>query len=121
MQNVQMTMAEKPNLPKLDEELKASLPDLVHGVSGRGKAVTVHLDDQATDSDVQTARDVVAAHDPTQLTVDQQDAQQLEQERQDNFASPLDVSAYDTESATIQTLAQKVAWLEREIADLRGA
>ncbi len=44
---------------------------------------------------------------------------QLEQARAAN-AQLLDVDDYNGESALIQVLAQKIAWLEQEIAAVRG-
>ncbi len=44
---------------------------------------------------------------------------QLEQKRADN-AQPLEPDDYAGESALIQVLARKIAWLEQEIAELRG-
>ncbi len=45
--------------------------------------------------------------------------QQLERERADN-ATPVDTGDYAGESALIQVLARKIAWLEMEITALRG-
>jgi hypothetical protein len=44
----------------------------------------------------------------------------LAQARQNYRAPEMDLTAYGSQSAIIQRLAQKIAWLEQEVADLRG-
>lgn len=59
------------NVDALDAALHASLGDTVVGVTiSPGDPLRVHLEDGATDADVQTARDVVVAHDPVHMGAD---------------------------------------------------
>ncbi len=88
-----------------------------------GFNVTVFLSNTLSDF---TDLDVLmATHDPQQLTADQlarQDRQQkLLAARRDFQGSELDPADYVGESALLQVLARKIAWLEQEIASLRQA
>lgn len=44
----------------------------------------------------------------------------LGQARVDYQGDDLDVSGYGAEKATVQRLAEKIAWLEQEVLDLRA-
>jgi hypothetical protein len=119
-----ITIAQKPvNIEALDADLRAALGSTVAGISTGPYGVEVHLSDDATPTQLNQARSIVQAHDATKLSAQQQaEVQreaQLEQARQDN-ATSLNVSDYSGQNALIQKLAQKIAWLEQEIADLRG-
>ena len=111
------------NPEALDAELRAALGGKVSGISARRGQVVVHLTDEAIRADEDQARSIVLNHDPAALTP-QQAAEQarrtlLAQARQLN-ALPLDVAAYSGESALIQALAERIAWLELEIVQLGG-
>ena len=84
-------------------------------------SVTVFVGSGVTDFSALDA--LMAAHDPQQLTAAQQARQQRQQKlsnaRRDLQGSELDPADYTGESALIQTLARKIAWLEQEIASLR--
>ena len=88
-----------------------------------GIRVTINLTSAATQADIDQLNVLMAAHDPAQLTPEQAARQAQEQKlaatRRDFKGNDLDPAAYDSESALIQTLARKIAWLEQEIADLR--
>lgn len=112
------------NAEALDAALRAALGNATTGVStGNGQAV-VHLTDSTTPAQEEQARQIVLAHDPALLTPRQQAEatrqQQLAQARATYGTSELDLAAYSGQSALIQQLAGKIAWLEREIANLRG-
>lgn len=111
------------NPEALDAELRAALGDKASGISARRGQVVVHLTDEASNADQDQARSIVLNHDPAVLTPHQAAEQarrtQLTQARQLN-ALPLDVAAYDGESALIQALAERIARLELEIAQLGG-
>jgi hypothetical protein len=49
----------------------------------------------------------------------EQSRQKLEQSRRDLKGADLDMVTFNSQPALIQRLAQKIAWLEQEIADLR--
>src|SRR5262249_42833762 len=105
----------------LDAELRATLGDAVSGISYSGGVVTVHLTAKASTDSADTARSIVANHDPTKLTPEQQqeqdEAAKLDAARKANKGQ-LDISKYT--DPLLADLAQKVAWLEQEIIALRA-
>ena len=108
------------NIEGLDAALRAALGAKALGVSVRHGAVALLLTDDARAADVAQARSIAAAHDPNALTPAQKERQALLTLRAAN-STPLDPAAYAGESALIQALADKIAWLEREIgAQARG-
>ena len=117
MQNISIDKT-RVNVELLDAELKAALPDLVHGISsGRGKVV-VHMDNDATNADITNAEQIVINHEESGLTAEQQKQQQREIDLAAGriaYDEPLDPA-----TITLETLATRIAWLEQEIRDLRG-
>jgi hypothetical protein len=111
------------NIAALDAQLRAALGIITSGFSAGNGQVVVHLLETATPAQVDQARAIVIAHDPTALTTAQQAAlarrQKLDQSRRDSGASEIDLSLYTGKDPLLDALARKVAWLEREIADLR--
>ena len=111
------------NITALDADLRASLAGHFYGLTFDGKQVTLLLDDAVTNNDIKQAKNIVATHDPAKLTPDQQagilQAAKLDQARKEYAATELDLSVYQGKDALLQTLAEKVAWLEREINALR--
>ena len=110
------------NFEALDAALRAELGEQLVGISTGPSGVTVYLTDNVTDEQEAEARDIVEDHDPTQLTSEQQaeiDRQQQLQQARDDNAEPLPLDNYAAEPSLIQELAQRIAWLELEIADLR--
>ena len=112
------------------EALNAQLLDLL-GIAYGGFAdqqvaggfrVTVFLSSALTDFTELDA--LMAAHDPIQLTADQQARQTRQQKliaaRRDFQGAELDPVDYAGENALIQTLARKIAWLEQEMTSLRA-
>lgn len=63
------------NVGLLDQQLKTGLNNKCFGISWDGKTLTVHLDDTAQQPDFDQVASIVKAHDPTQLTPDQQKVQ----------------------------------------------
>jgi hypothetical protein len=112
------------NIEALDADLRTALGEVVSGLSLSHEGVTVHLIDKATPMHIDQARSIVLAHDPTVLTPAQQAAllrrQKLEQSRREQAASELDQTPYIGKDPLLIALAGKIAWLEREIADLRS-
>ena len=111
------------NVEALDEQLRAAFGALTSGFSiGQGQVI-VYLDDKATPVQVDQSRALVIAHDPSALTAAQQAAlirrQKLDQARRDFAASETDLTPYAGKDPLLVTLAQKIVWLEREIATLR--
>jgi hypothetical protein len=90
-----------------------------------GFVVTVNLTSAVTPKDIEQLNAFMAQYDPTALTPEQQARKQREQKLSDARRSyrggELNPADYAGESALIQTLARKLAWLEQEIADLRGS
>ena len=107
----------------LDAELRAALGNLVTGISSGPYGVIVHLDDQVTSAETNQARRMVENHDPEVLTPRQQAAQQRQQklvQMRGARTEDLDPADYSGETPSIQALAERIAWLEQEILDLRG-
>lgn len=115
---------EPVNVEALDNGLRAGLGSVFIGVSTADKRVTVFLSDAATPAQQKQARTLVSTHDPSQLTPRQQAEalrkQKLAQTRRDYGAADLDASAYDAQPALVRALAQKLAWLEQELLELRS-
>jgi hypothetical protein len=111
------------NIEKLDEDLQAALTNNYIGLSTRFNEVIVFMADETPAADVLQAQNSVETHDPSQLTA-KQVAYIAEQQALDDArnANPdnLDLSQFSSESANINALAEKLAWLELEIRDLRG-
>jgi hypothetical protein len=111
------------NIDALDSDLRAALGDSTSGFSVGGGRVIVHLLDSATRQQEDQARQIVLTHDPTRLTPQQQQQAErqarLDQARKDYGAAEIDLTVYASQGPIIQQLAQKIAWLEREISDLR--
>ncbi|MBZ0302594.1 MAG: hypothetical protein K8J31_22805 [Anaerolineae bacterium] len=116
------------NREALNAQLGAALGVVYVGFADRdtreGLIVTVNLTGAATQADIDRLNDLMADHDPRQLTPTQQARQLREQKlaeaRRDYKGVDLDPADFMSENASIQTLAAKVAWLEQEIAALRG-
>jgi hypothetical protein len=107
----------------LNEEVRAAFGNLTSGISTGPYGVIVHLDDRVTPAQIAQAKAIVENHDPAVLSP----RQQAEAQRQQRLASlrtgrgaELDPATYSGEAAPIQTLADKIAWLEQEVLDLRG-
>jgi len=111
------------NVEALDEQLRAVLGAVAGGISLANGQVTAHLNDTATPAQIDAARALLVNHDPSALTASQQAAlirrQKLDQARRDYGASEIDLAAFAA-NPLLQSLAQKIAWLEREIAALRA-
>ena len=109
------------NMEALDAALRTALAEAVSGVSFRDGQVVVHMEDDATPTQVQQARQIVADHNPAALTPAQQAAadrqQALQQASQAAEAVTLNLGDYS--GAAQQTLAKKVLWLERAVRDLQ--
>lgn len=113
------------NIEALDSQLRAALGAVTSGVSAGAGGVIVHLAETATPAQIEAARAIILAHDPAALSPAQQAAlqqrQKLEQARRDYGASELDLSTYEGKDPLLTLLAQKITWLERELAALRPA
>ena len=110
------------NIEALDATLRTALGQAISGVSSRAGQVIVHLSATVSQAQIDQARSIVIAHDPAQLTAEQQAEidrrQALETARAAN-TTPLNTADYNSETAAIQQLAQKIAWLEQEIDNLQ--
>ncbi|HLV36014.1 MAG TPA: hypothetical protein VKY59_12900 [Spirillospora sp.] len=115
------------NREALNAQLAAALGAVYGGFADRetrdGFVVTVNLTDAATQADIDQLNALMANYDPQQLTPEQAARRQLEQKlaaaRRDYQGVELDPADFAGESALIQSLARKIAWLEQEVADLR--
>jgi hypothetical protein len=117
------------NREALNAQLAAAFGALYAGFADQetrtGFVVTVNLTNAATPADIEQLNTFMARYDPATLTPEQQARQQREQKlseaRRDYRGSELNPADYAGENALIQTLARKLAWLEQEIAELRGS
>lgn len=111
------------NIEKLDEDLRATLGSNYVGLSTRLGEVIVFMADETLEADVLQAQSIVETHDSSQLTAEQA-AELAEQEALADARSAntdnLNLGQFAGESAAINALAEKLAWLELEIRDLRG-
>lgn len=111
------------NEESLAADLQAALGTLTSGVSSGPSGVIVYLDDNTTPQQMAEARRIVENHDPAALTPRQQ-AEQLRQQKltslRQSRSTDLDPANYNGELESIQVLAEKIAWLEQEVLDLRA-
>lgn len=118
MLNVTETLRDV-NLALLTEEVRTLLGDLVYGTSSDNEMITLHLADGVTEADINAARNLLIQHDPTKLTAEQtqqrESAARLLVLREANRL-PLDLASYQNADANIRQLAERLTWLELEIA-----
>lgn len=111
------------NPEALDEAIRDEFGAQVSGISSGPYGVKVHFVDEPSAEQINRVREMVQNHDPSVQTPEQQAAERrrhtLEQLRSEN-ADDLDISAFKGEKALIQRLAQRIAWLEQEIHEMRG-
>jgi hypothetical protein len=105
----------------LDQELRALAGEAYIGISTRPGVVAAHLTEVAASDVSDAVRQAIRQHDATQLTEAQAqaiaDQAALEVARSANGV-PVNPDDY-SQNALLQQLARKVAWLEREMRDLR--
>jgi hypothetical protein len=110
------------NIEALDQAIRAACPNFT-GLSTGKRGVALHFSPNVTSAERETARQIAENHDPEQLTprqqAEMQRRQQLDQARTNYGVNPLDLTAYNSQGVLIQQLAQKISWLEQEIADQR--
>lgn len=124
-----MTVFIKARLQNVNmDALKAEVETLVGGNANiwfSAGEVTVGVADETPLSQQQQIQQALQGHDPKRLTPAQQAEverqQKLEQARRDLKGVELDLAAFNGKDAVLVTLARKVAWLEREIAAVRGS
>ena len=117
------------NRAALNDSLSTALGAAYSGFADRelpqGFSLIVYLSGEISPAQIDTLNNLIAAHDPRQLTAEQQARQAQQQKlaaaRRDYQGSDLDPGDYAAEDGPIQALARKVAWLEQEIADLRSS
>jgi hypothetical protein len=108
---------------QLSEALGLAYGGFAEHVTPDGVVVTVNLDSAPTQAVVNQLNSVMANHDPAVLTP-RQEAEQRRQEKLEDLRSgistDLDPADYSGENALIQTLAERIAWLEQEVIALGG-
>jgi hypothetical protein len=110
------------NAALLERDLRAMCGEVYVGISTRPGVVTAYLTNDASADLLEPVRKLIEQHDASQLTEEQVKAAvnraALEAARQTrgDFLNP---DAF-SQNALLQQLAAKLAWLEREISDLRG-
>ena len=112
------------NIEALDADLRAALGSATSGFSIGGGKVVVYLLDTANKQEEEQARLLVLTHDPARLTPQQQARllreAKLDQARREWGSAELDLTVYTGQGPVIQQLAQKIIFLEREIAAIRN-
>ncbi len=110
------------NIEALDRTLRDVLQERVIGVSAGASGIVIHLDDSASDAEIDTVGSILDAHDPALLSERQQCEQnrrdQLENDRNTN-ETPIDLDDFLTQPQIVRELARRLAWIEREIRALR--
>lgn len=109
------------NVEALDETLRSTLGEQFRGLSASRGQVVLHMEDGIDQAGISQAMDLVNTHDPTVLTAKQQMEADMESQRV-QYAAELDVDAPENQSAdpVVNTILERLVWLEREIRDLRG-
>lgn len=108
------------NVELLNHELNATVPELVSGISTGPYGIRLHLSRTPTAQERSQLQEVVATHDPTRLTPEQQAEQQRQQkliEARTANRVPIDPAIAEGQDAVTKLLIQKIAWLELEIQD----
>ncbi len=108
------------NVELLDYELRAALETgLMVGIStGKGK-VTLHMDDNATQANIDAATAIVVSHDHA-VTTSRQDAQAAQDSRI-AFARIIYVgNLLDVPQANLTAALERINWLQDEVERLSG-
>lgn len=105
-----------PNLAALDEALRAVLDPVVYGgVSQSEYKTIVHLLQEPDEAILEAINQIVASHDPAVKTEQQQEAERLGQLREEFIANPLNPQDFGAANDPLRLLADRIAWLEKEI------
>lgn len=111
------------NIALLEAQLRTLAGSDYMGLSTRPGVVTAYLTKDTSPALFDALRTAMQTHDATQLTPEQAKAivekTKLEAARAASTEA-LNLADYAGQDAPVQQLAAKVAWLEREIRDLRG-
>jgi hypothetical protein len=118
---IEESFSPKPvNFKALDAELRQNLGEAYNALMVSDSTIRVFLNE---DVSRMTVQGIVDAHDPMQLTAEQQaqlDATAAVEAAREAHSSKLDLAQFLGESLPVQELATYVAWLELEIRNLRG-
>lgn len=111
------------NIEGLDADLRTLLGEAFYGISANRQGVIVHLAESVDEDTLMQVEAQVIAHDPDLLTDSQRTRRDrriaIEQARRD-YITPLDPADFPDALPVIRALIRRIAWLEREIRDLRG-
>lgn len=106
------------NSELLDEELNAVLYPMIVGHSFSNGSLTVHVDDAASELDLEKIADIVLAHDEKDMTV-RQEAESLRDARltagRVNY-----VGSELADVADLNEIILRLRWLQDEIENLLG-
>jgi len=111
---------EDVNVGALDQELRSALGASFFGLRSSGRAVTAYVDERTADTDMNRVREIVAAHDPSRRTPDQEAEAAFQQQREAFLEAPVEPARFEAEGDLVRQLAERVAWLEGEIRRLTG-
>jgi hypothetical protein len=114
---------ESVNADALIATLRDAFGDDLSGISvSQGEnedSITLYFVDVPTEAQRDQAQELISAHDPSLKSAGQQEQEAIEAQREEFLAAPLDVETFD-DDALLRQLAERVAWLERELARLVG-
>jgi len=122
MKEIVLTPEQAINVRSLDAELRDVVGIGYIGLSTRLSDVIVFFEDDTTSELVRQAADVVANHDASILTAEQEAEIAREQAlatARNRYPDALDPALFDSSPVDVQALAERLAWLEQEIRDLR--
>jgi hypothetical protein len=113
---------ESVNIGLLTHELQKALADELRAVSKAGDQLTLFLVNAPNEQTRRTIRQIVRDHRADQLTPEQEKRQRqeakLKEARVQFGGTPLNLADYESAPPSLKQLAQKIAWLEAELAEL---
>ena len=111
MQTLEFPLPEAANVSALDRAMRARFGDRISGISAAGGVLMVHVL-EPQDDDEDAALDVLAAHDPRELTPEQA-ARKTADDAPARAAAIPGWATWDE--------AETVAWMEDNVRDLESA
>ncbi len=112
------------NPERLQDDLRELLGDDLIGISTRPGQIIVHLRDGTSAAQHDQARTAVRQHDAASPSAAQQQRQQRNERLarlRNQHANSIDLDTYPRADPLLRALAERIVWLEAEIAALRDA
>lgn len=122
MEAIFIARRQRVNTNALAATLKATLGSDYNSLSTRPDGVILFLAEEADRYAIEQAQTLVREHDPSVLTPEQQATRDrreaLRQARLTNRTS-LNMNEFVASPEDVQALAERIAWLEMEVRELR--